>query len=188
MGLKKQFALTLASVGIGAALIGGGTFAYFNDTETSNGNTFAAGTIDLKPDLTGAAVFNIQNAKPGQTWDVNYNLSNAGTLASNVSVSADYTADGNGDSSDIGTQLEVKDLKFGGADVDVSAFTGGDDKLTLNEVDALSVALGALGADGSADDEKELTFTLEFVDSGAPQNEYQGDSATVNLVFEARQQ
>jgi spore coat-associated protein N len=186
MSLKKQFAVTLASVGLGAALIGGGTFAYFNDTETSNGNTFAAGTIDLRPDLTGAAVFNITNAKPGQEWDVNYTLKNAGSLPANVSVTADYTANGNGDASDIGTQLVITDLKFGGNPVTVDA--GADNVLTLNELDNINVALGALGAVGTADDEKAITFKLTFKEANAPQNEYQGDSATVNLVFEARQQ
>jgi predicted ribosomally synthesized peptide with SipW-like signal peptide len=33
------------------ALVGGGLFAYFSDTETSENNTFTAGTIDI--DLTG---------------------------------------------------------------------------------------------------------------------------------------
>lgn len=186
MSLKKQFALTLASVGLGAALIGGGTFAYFNDTETSNGNTFAAGTIDLRPDLDGSALFTIADAKPGDTWNVNYTLSNAGSLASNVSVTADYTANGGADNSDIGTQLVITNLQFGGTAVAVN--DGGDGILTLNELDNINVALGALGADGAADDEKAITFTLTFNETNAPQNEYQGDSASVNLVFEARQQ
>ncbi|MDH4617831.1 hypothetical protein JZI27_12145 [Brevibacillus sp. AY1] len=176
----------MASVGIGAALIGGGTFAYFNDTETSNNNTFAAGTIDLRPDLNGAAVFNIENAKPGDDWDVNYNLSNAGSLAANVNVTADYTADGNGDGSDIGTQLIVTDVQFGGQAVTVNDPNGGD--LTLTDLDNANIELGALGADGAADDEKAITFKLTFKEANAPQNEYQGDSASVNLVFEARQQ
>ena len=188
MSLKKQFAVTLASVGLGAALIGGGTFAYFNDVETSENNTFAAGTIDLRPDLDGSALFNIQNAKPGDEWDVNYTLSNAGSLAADVNVTADYTANGGADGSDIGTQLIVTDLEFGGTAVDTSAFDGGDGILTLNELDAVNVALGALGADGAADDEKAITFKLTFQETDQPQNEYQGDSATVNLVFEARQQ
>ena len=35
-----------------AALIIGGTFAFFSDTETSTGNTFTAGALDLKVDST----------------------------------------------------------------------------------------------------------------------------------------
>ena len=46
MSLKKKLGLGIASAVLGISLIGGGTFAYFSDTEVSN-NTFAAGTLDL---------------------------------------------------------------------------------------------------------------------------------------------
>ena len=55
MGLKKKLGLGVASMALGASLIGGGTFAYFNDTETASGNTFAAGTIDLQPDAISSS-------------------------------------------------------------------------------------------------------------------------------------
>jgi predicted ribosomally synthesized peptide with SipW-like signal peptide len=42
--------MTIALVG---ALVGGGVYAYFNDTETSTGNVFTAGTLNL--DLTDAS-------------------------------------------------------------------------------------------------------------------------------------
>jgi len=35
-------------IGAASMLIGAGTVAYFSDTETSTGNTFTAGTLDLK--------------------------------------------------------------------------------------------------------------------------------------------
>ena len=37
-------------IGVAALAIGWGTIAYFSDTETSSGNTFTAGAIDLKID------------------------------------------------------------------------------------------------------------------------------------------
>jgi predicted ribosomally synthesized peptide with SipW-like signal peptide len=37
-------------IGLVASAIGMGTYAYFSDTETSSGNTFTAGSIDLKID------------------------------------------------------------------------------------------------------------------------------------------
>lgn len=39
--------MSILAIGIAAAMLGAGTFAYFSDTETSSGNTFTAGTIDL---------------------------------------------------------------------------------------------------------------------------------------------
>lgn len=50
--MKKQLILSLSMVAIAAAIIVGGTIAYFSDTETSSGNAFAAGSLDLKIDST----------------------------------------------------------------------------------------------------------------------------------------
>lgn len=44
----KKILISLMTVAVVAGLVGGGAFAYFNDTETSKGNTFTAGTLDLK--------------------------------------------------------------------------------------------------------------------------------------------
>ena len=43
---------SLIVIGIVASVIGAGTIAYFSDTETSAGNTFTAGNLDLKVDST----------------------------------------------------------------------------------------------------------------------------------------
>ena len=46
----KKIILSLAMIAAMAALAVGATTAYFSDTETSEGNTFTAGAIDLKID------------------------------------------------------------------------------------------------------------------------------------------
>jgi len=46
----KKVLIALMAVLITVALAGIGTYAYFSDTGTSNGNTFAAGTLDLNVD------------------------------------------------------------------------------------------------------------------------------------------
>ena len=49
----RNILLSLIVIGaVGGAAAYGGTGAFFNDTETSTGNTFAAGAIDLKVDNT----------------------------------------------------------------------------------------------------------------------------------------
>jgi predicted ribosomally synthesized peptide with SipW-like signal peptide len=50
--MNKKILLSLSVIGIAAAIAIGGTIAYFSDTETSTGNTFTAGSIDLKVDST----------------------------------------------------------------------------------------------------------------------------------------
>lgn len=46
----KRILISLGIIGVVAAAVIGGTIAYFNDTETSTGNIFTAGSIDLKVD------------------------------------------------------------------------------------------------------------------------------------------
>jgi len=48
--MSKKILISLSVIGIVAAIAIGGTIAYFNDTETSTGNIFVAGSIDLKVD------------------------------------------------------------------------------------------------------------------------------------------
>ena len=47
----KAVLYSLVVLALVGGLVGGGLFAYFSDTETSSGNTFTAGTIDIE--ITG---------------------------------------------------------------------------------------------------------------------------------------
>jgi len=46
--MNKKILISLSVIGVVAAIAIGGTIAYFNDTETSTGNIFVAGALDLK--------------------------------------------------------------------------------------------------------------------------------------------
>ena len=48
--MSKRILISLSIIGVVAAIVIGATTAYFSDTETSSGNTFTAGAIDLKVD------------------------------------------------------------------------------------------------------------------------------------------
>lgn len=48
--MNKRILISLSVIGAVAALAIGGTIAYFSDVETSTGNTFTAGSLDLKVD------------------------------------------------------------------------------------------------------------------------------------------
>ena len=48
--MNKKIIISLCVMGVVAAVVVTGTTAYFSDTETSTGNTFTAGSIDLKID------------------------------------------------------------------------------------------------------------------------------------------
>jgi spore coat-associated protein N len=78
--VKKIIGLTIAALLV-MGLVGGGTWAYFSDVETSTGNTLTAGTLDLNVDGGNSAVttFTAAGLKPGD----NNNSSNAVTLLTN---------------------------------------------------------------------------------------------------------
>ena len=61
----KKVLISLSIIAAAAAIIIGGTTAFFSDTETSIGNTFTAGAIDLKVDSN--ASYNGQSVA-GSTW------------------------------------------------------------------------------------------------------------------------
>ena len=67
----KKILLSISVLAFVGAVVAGATGAFFSDTETSTGNTFTAGAIDLKIDNTS---FYLQNPNgtmipsPGTTW------------------------------------------------------------------------------------------------------------------------
>lgn len=95
---KKLLLLTLALLLV-AGMVGAGTFAYFQDTEASTGNTFSAGTMDLKVmDINEGwgdgvtATWTLSNMKPGDSTSGWVVLDRKGTLEANhVKVTCDYT-------------------------------------------------------------------------------------------------
>jgi predicted ribosomally synthesized peptide with SipW-like signal peptide len=68
--MRKIIGLAIAALML-MALAGGGTLAFFSDTEDASGNQIQAGSIDLTPDtthfFTTSAHYN--NIKPGTTYD-----------------------------------------------------------------------------------------------------------------------
>ena len=90
-------------IGIVVILAGAGTYAYFSSTKTSTGNTFTAGTLDLKlidwDELTWrdgvTATWTATNMEPGDSFpfDVEFvGLGRAGTITpSSLEITCDYS-------------------------------------------------------------------------------------------------
>lgn len=55
----------LITVGAASAAAGAGTFALFSDSETSDGNTVQAGTIELTTNEASISTFTFDGIKPG---------------------------------------------------------------------------------------------------------------------------
>jgi predicted ribosomally synthesized peptide with SipW-like signal peptide len=91
--LASVFVISMLAFGLGY-----GTYSYFNDTEKSIGNTFTAGTLDVKIDNEddGGTVFafNLLNMEPGDYGEHTFVIYNDGTLPGTLTISVGpYTED-----------------------------------------------------------------------------------------------
>jgi predicted ribosomally synthesized peptide with SipW-like signal peptide len=88
--MDKKLIIGLSIIGVVAVVAIGGTIAYFSDTETSAGNSFAAGTLDLKVDDKDdpeVASISLGDMKPGDdTGYYKWVLKNTGSLPGKLSV------------------------------------------------------------------------------------------------------
>jgi spore coat-associated protein N len=97
----KKIIISLGIIGVVAAAVITGTVAYFSDVETSTGNTFTAGTIDIALGQNGTyenpwtSHYTVGDLKPGETGNINFNIKNVGTNPVNVSKTLTNIA-GNG--------------------------------------------------------------------------------------------
>lgn len=86
--MNKKILLSLSVIAAVATIAVGGTIAYFSDTETSTGNTFTAGTIDISVDgenpWTSTEKYQLNDMKPSQIEYTNFTIENTGTNPANV--------------------------------------------------------------------------------------------------------
>ncbi|WP_373893931.1 TasA family protein [Virgibacillus sp. CBA3643] len=189
MGLKKQVGMGIATAALGLTLIGGGTFAYFSDSETTN-NTFAAGTLDLGVEPT--EVINVENIQPGDSMTRDFELQNNGTVDMNkVLLETDYSVmDAEGDNTDdFGNHIQVEFLYNADQLNEVIYETTLADlrEMTPEAVNE-EVFIPALGEDGlEAGTSDDIVVEFTFVDNGEDQNEFQGDSLNLEWTFTAQQ-
>jgi len=99
-------------IALAGALIGGGIYAYFSDTETSTGNTFTAGTLNLVPSTSGtgpSGKYTVTaggdgvNGKvvftklaPSDSGSITWTLENDGDLDGTLTIASGVTFDENG--------------------------------------------------------------------------------------------
>lgn len=86
--MSKKLILSVATISMALAAVGGVTIAYFSDTETSTGNTFTTGTIDIAVDgenpWSREEGYEMLDMKPGYTKYIDFEIQNVGTNPANV--------------------------------------------------------------------------------------------------------
>ncbi|KMK75250.1 CalY family protein [Alkalihalobacillus pseudalcaliphilus] len=204
MSIKKKLGMGFASAILGVTLVGGGTFAYFSDTEVTN-NTFAAGTLDLA--VNPSVIVDITNMKPGDTVLREFSLENNGTLdISKIDILTNYKViDVKGNNAeDFGKHIKVLFLenidKTGDGwliddynDV-ISETTLYDlQHMTPDAVENLQdwvtwfFELNGEESGLKAGTSDSMYVAFEFVDNGKDQNQFQGDSLELKWTFKAYQ-
>jgi Camelysin metallo-endopeptidase. len=86
--MKKKMLFSLMTIALVGALVGGGIFAYFSDTETSEGNVFTAGTLNLKvsDDDPLTAHFAVTDTYGGDSGSDDWLLKNDGSIAGSLDI------------------------------------------------------------------------------------------------------
>ncbi len=198
----KRILISLMTIAVVGALIGGGIYAYFSDTETSTGNTFAAGTLDLNLDGGNINVvkFTVNDVKPGDSGGGTWTVANVGNMdgyldLESISVSEDIGSttdpeladEGGPDTAQLGNYLMVH--IFIDANNNGSWDAGETDIFGTNAAPAAingiagSYALDlSLAASGGTN-----YITLLWSVGTTVDNRIQGDSVTLDITFELQQ-
>jgi hypothetical protein len=82
---QKALASVLV-VGVLGSVVALGVFGLFSATTQNSGNEISAGTIAISDNDSGSAMFNITNAKPGDTWTRCIKISYNGSLPADVKL------------------------------------------------------------------------------------------------------
>ena len=129
--MKKILGLTIVALLI-MGLVGGGTWAYFSDTESSTGNQLTAGTLDLQLGATQILTSSISNVAPGDSNAESTTLTNNGSIAAELDIAFDTALTEAGGSG--GTQYEDSIAHLGGVamialylDAEQDTWDGADD-------------------------------------------------------------
>lgn len=176
--MNKIFA-SLLMIGLVLGVAGAGTWAYFSDTETSEDNTFTAGTLDLKVngnDEPSIGHYTEANWKPGETRDDNVIFTNEGSLNGSLNIKV-ANIDG---IACTGDETEYCDdaADLDGADFDVVIKEGANPPLYSGLLSGLiaGVDVGTLDAGASR------TLTMQATLHGGVGNAAQGDGIQFDIV------
>ena len=199
MKILKSLVIVVAM----AALAVGATNAYFSDSVTSNGNSFASGTLELNVDSgrTNVVKFNVPNMVPGNQPKGSWLVANVGSIngyldLENVAVSdqengcngaevaaGDVTCDNPGAGQ--GELDQLVNLRLF-VDRDGDGWIGGGDTVFYNG--PVSGVAGNYELNELINTGNNTTITAILDWHSTPNdNLAQGDSMTLDLTFELAQ-
>ena len=213
----KKILISLSIIAVVAVISIGITTAYFSDTETSENNTMAAGTMDLNIDEGNIAVktMNLSNEAPGDFGTETAVLKNVGSLEGKLDIKVEnvtnypctngtYGAnDGtqycNDDSGTLGSYAEMalyidvnKDGIWNAGDIELRAGDTPDPHnsgqvLSYNTIDSYNNMLWNNIYAGLMGLDAEDDFVIDWKISTTATNGIQGDAVEFDVTFTLRQ-
>lgn len=189
MSIKQKLAMGILTGGLAISMIGGGTYAYFNDVAVSENNTFAAGTLDLA--VNPETIIKVDNLKPGDWMNRTFKLENKGSLdISKVFLTTEYTESVAGFGDHIVVDFLRNDDKDGALGLS-NVITS----MTLNQLK--SMAPDAVenktffqlweGSGLEAGDTDKMFVKFRFNENNLDQNVYQNANLSLTWKFNAKQ-
>lgn len=169
-----------AGIGVAAAAaavlaVGAGTYASFSDTENIPQTTFAAGNLDLQVGGTVTTQpLKFENFKPGDTASRTIVLTNAGSIAGDLSVK--FVVDGGEGGTCVDPETDAEPGCDAGSELleQLVVKVNGQSFGTLSELGAKGIPGGGSLAAGAKQD---LTITVELPKGAG--NEVMTDTAAV---------
>ncbi|MGG3470164.1 TasA family protein [Neobacillus pocheonensis] len=208
MKLKKNLLLSVGSLALGAAIVGGATFSDFSSSKEVANNTFTAGTLqmDLSPDANKTLNWvSPTNWAPGQEFSSTINFTNTGSVdAHHIYLGfKNITTGGGTNGANLLKKVIVTNLseKFNGVDTgnevaNLAPQVGDHNNvLTLDElVNFMPGSYGYYtndtGSDGvvlAGGDKKDYSLSLTFHFAEDADNNYQGTTAGFTIMANATQ-
>jgi hypothetical protein len=86
MNRRHKLLASALVVGVLGTVAAGGVFGLFSATTQNAGNEISTGSVALSDNDNGSAMFNITNAKPGDSWTRCIKVTYSGSLPADVRV------------------------------------------------------------------------------------------------------
>lgn len=188
---RRRVLRAIATVGGASAAAGAGTMAHFSETESSNGNTVQAGTLDLT--LNGAnqtvTFLDVGGIAPGDDGSQSITLGNDGTVLGTIEiiledvrdyengiVNNESSYDSPGDGGELQEYIDVR-VSIGG-----TVIVGRQSLASIQSVSMPYTYQTGVGLAAQAS--KQFTVEWWFNDPGDKTvNEAQSDSVELDISF-----
>ena len=205
--MKKILGLSIAALLV-IAMVVGGTLAAFSDMETSNDNTFTAGTLDLVNVISGTGaestvteqadglndkvVFSL--VKPGSSGTITWTLTDIGNLAGTLTMASSFTFTEGGTANEPEAAAETLIGNTVGLDTTLMVWLTRDGTPILGASDGY-VAISGLEAVLDAESQAmvasptstPIVYVLHWQIDSETGNEIQGDTAEIDIIFTLNQ-